>query len=116
VNPVAPTGASVGRGELIYRQSCLSCHGVTGRGDGPAGAGQRPPPADLRLHMVAGHTDGELYAWVTDGIPGTAMPGFGDRLSAEERWDVINYLRRLGDVSAVTGAPPATPAPTQGGG
>jgi copper transport protein len=110
VNPVAPTGASVGRGELIYRQSCLSCHGVTGRGDGPAGAGQRPPPADLRRHMVAGHTDGELYAWVSDGIPGTAMPGFGDRLSAEARWDVINYIRQLGDVSAVTGAPPATPA------
>jgi copper transport protein len=115
VNPVPATGASFSRGELVYRQSCLSCHGVAGRGDGPAGAGQRPPPADLGRHMVAGHTDGELYTWVTDGIPGTAMPGFGDRLSAEDRWDAINYIRRLGDVSAVTGAPLApargTPEP-----
>jgi copper transport protein len=106
VSPVPATGASLARGEVIYRQSCLACHGLTGRGDGPAAGTLRSRPADLRVHMVAGHTDPELYAWVSDGIAGTEMPGFSGRLDAEDRWHVVNYIRQLGDVSAVAGAPP----------
>jgi mono/diheme cytochrome c family protein len=41
------------------------------------------------------HADGQLFAWVSEGIPGTAMPGFRGRLTDEERWHVVNYLRLL---------------------
>ncbi len=34
-------------GEALYRRYCASCHGVTGRGDGPVGATLKTPPADL---------------------------------------------------------------------
>jgi hypothetical protein len=34
-------------GEVLYRLYCASCHGVTGRGDGPLAASLRKPPADL---------------------------------------------------------------------
>ena len=31
----------------LYQQQCASCHGTTGGGDGPAGAGMDPPPIDF---------------------------------------------------------------------
>jgi mono/diheme cytochrome c family protein len=34
-------------GAVLYRQYCASCHGVDGRGDGPAAAALSPPPTDL---------------------------------------------------------------------
>jgi hypothetical protein len=43
--------------------------------------------------MAAGHTDGELYNWLSKGVPGTAMPGFEGQLSETDRWHVINYIR-----------------------
>jgi mono/diheme cytochrome c family protein len=69
------------------------CHGSDGRGDGPLASTLRPRPADLRVHMAMGHTDGQLFDFVTDGLPGTAMSAFGQRLSEVERWHVINYIR-----------------------
>ena len=51
------------------------------------------PPADLRVHMAAGHTDTQLYDWITNGVPGTAMPAWKEQLTPEERWHLVNYLR-----------------------
>jgi putative copper resistance protein D len=50
--------------------------------------------------MAAGHTDGQLFYWVTSGVQGTAMPAFGNRLSDQERWDVINYIRTFANSSS----------------
>jgi mono/diheme cytochrome c family protein len=94
-NPVPSSPASLARGQQIYASSCLVCHGVEGRGDGPAGRALRPPPADLRVHMAAGHTDQQLFDWITNGVPGTAMPAWKEQLTPEERWHVINYIRSL---------------------
>ncbi len=93
-NPVAPTQASLARGEGVYRVECQACHGVSGAGDGPAAAKLDPRPADLRVHVTA-HTDGELFYWISEGFVGTAMPAFKDRLSEEDRWNVLNFLRTL---------------------
>jgi len=97
VNPIAATPESLARGQQLYTQSCMVCHGVTGRGDGPAGRTLRPPPADLRVHMAAGHTDAQLYDWITNGVPGTAMPAWKEQLTPEERWHLVNYLRTFAD-------------------
>ncbi|MBM2812654.1 MAG: Cytochrome c protein [Chloroflexi bacterium] len=93
-NPFPPTLQSVSRGAVIYAEECAVCHGETGRGDGPAGFGLNPRPADFRVHMAAGHTEGQLYDWVTNGVTGTAMPAWRDRISEEDRWNTINYLRQ----------------------
>ena len=45
--------------------------------------------------MAAGHTDGQLFYWVSYGVQDTAMPAFGNQLSEQERWDVINYIRQF---------------------
>jgi copper transport protein len=92
-NPFAPDTASVERGRVVYEQNCVSCHGATGRGDGPLAASLRPRPADFRVHMAAGHTDGELFTWLSKGVPGTAMPAFQDQIPEDDRWHVINFIR-----------------------
>ena len=92
-NPFAPDTASIARGQDIYQRQCASCHGLAGRGDGPLAATLRPRPADFRVHMAAGHTDGELFTWLSKGVPGTAMPPFESQLSETDRWHLVNYIR-----------------------
>jgi mono/diheme cytochrome c family protein len=94
-SPLAPSAASVAAGRAIYLERCLPCHGPRGRGDGPAGVTLDPRPADLLLH-VPQHTDGELFYFVSRGIPGSAMPAWRAALSETERWQVVQYLREIG--------------------
>jgi len=91
-NPVPATAASIARGQDLYAQNCVVCHGVNGRGDGPLAATLNPRPADLRVH-VSQHTEGQLWLWISDGFPGSAMPAFRASLSDEDRWHLVNYLR-----------------------
>ena len=57
---------------------------------------QRSPPPDLTGRHANAHTAGDLYWWLSYGVkPTSAMPGFSQSLSDEERWDLINYLRAL---------------------
>jgi putative copper resistance protein D len=87
---------SVASGEALYRAHCATCHGPGGRGDGPGGAGLPKPPADLTAAHAAQHTAGDMFWWLTHGIPPAGMPPFGAVLSEEERWDLINFIRTLG--------------------
>ena len=96
LRPTVPYQAlSIANGLRLYQENCEVCHGEAGYGDGPAAAGLRPRPADLTAKHAADHTAGDIFWWLTHGIKGTAMPGFRDRLSAEERWDLINFVRTL---------------------
>ena len=96
----SPTGfAATGivRGGVLFPGNCASCHGLTGRGDGPAGQGLPIPPADLTAAHLWMHSDGELIWWLSHGMAapegGLAMPGFADVLSEDDRWDLIDYIR-----------------------
>jgi putative copper resistance protein D len=88
--------AAIEQGGRLYHQHCAACHGATGQGDGPAGRGLPRRPADLRAAHVGAHTAGDLYWWITHGIPAGGMPGFSGQLSEEERWSLVNYVRALG--------------------
>ena len=90
-NPVPATPASIARGEELFQQNCTMCHGLSGRGDGPLARTLNPRPADLRVH-VSQHSEGQLWLWVSDGVPGTAMPAFRPTITDEDRWSIINYL------------------------
>lgn len=99
--------AMVTRGEAIYGSACLSCHGPGLRGDGPAGTGMQPPPADFLQPHTMVHSEADLIYWVRNGKQGTGMPAFGDTLSDQEMLDVLSYIeRRQRERTA-----PATPAP-----
>ncbi len=93
-NPVPASFESVAAGRRLYEVYCAVCHGPQGSGDGPASSSLARKPADLRVHVPM-HPDGLLYRWVTEGIPDSPMPAFRGRLTEEERWHVVNYLRIL---------------------
>jgi putative copper resistance protein D len=94
--PTVPyTAISISRGLAHYRTHCASCHGPGGLGDGPAGAALPRRPANLTAKHAADHTVGDLFWWLERGIPQSGMPGFGDRLGDEDRWDLVNFLRTL---------------------
>jgi len=83
----------------LFAANCASCHGDTGAGDGPLADSLPAPPANFTIH-VPFHPDGVLYAWITDGIRGTGMPGWSPQLSDQERWDLVNFLRANFDPAA----------------
>ncbi len=96
LRPAVPYSAlSVAKGAHLYEQHCAVCHGTNGYGDGTAAPQLSKKPADLTAKHTADHTAGDLFWWLMHGIKGSPMPGFADRLSGEERWDLINFLRAL---------------------
>jgi putative copper resistance protein D len=98
--PSVPYAASsIAHGEALFRDHCALCHGMSGRGDGPAAAGLLQRPADLTASHTSDHTAGDMYWWLTHGL-GLAMPGFGTVLSEDERWDLINFIRALSAAEA----------------
>jgi high-affinity iron transporter len=83
-------------GRTIYQQSCASCHGVGGLGDGPAGARLQPrPPAIGSAAQMHGVTPALTYRILSVGIAGTPMMGFANALTPEQRWNVVAYVNSL---------------------
>jgi high-affinity iron transporter len=81
------------RGAPLYAQHCSVCHGDAGAGDGPAGVGLTPPPANLRDTARLDHLS--LYAIYNTlglGVEGTDMPAFADQLDDRQRWDLATYI------------------------
>ncbi len=78
------------RGAPLYAQQCSVCHG---EGDGPAGSGMTPPPANLRdvarLDRLSLYG---IYNTLTLGVEGTDMPSFADQLDERQRWDLATYI------------------------
>jgi copper transport protein len=100
VNPAtASLGAldpvAVAKGQTLFVQNCASCHGAGARGDGPAAASLRRPPADLTTGHAIPHSDDDYLYWITNGIAGTDMPAFGGKLDEGSIRDVITYVRSL---------------------
>lgn len=90
---VAYLTVSIFEGKKHFERLCTACHGLGGLGDGPAAKGLPKQPANLSEPHTALHTAGDMYWWLEHGIQPSAMPGFADVLSDEDRWDVINFLR-----------------------
>ncbi|MBO3277490.1 cytochrome c/FTR1 family iron permease [Pseudomonas schmalbachii] len=84
------------RAAPIFAQQCAICHGDAGKGDGPAGIGLEPPPANLtdraRLDQLSLY---DLRNVVMLGVSGTDMPAFADQLDERQRWDMAAYIASL---------------------
>ena len=90
--PPPVTAESVAAGGELYRVHCADCHGLYGLGNGPASATLPVAPAVLVFH-VPQHNGPELYTFISNGFPALGMPVFGERLSREEIWQIVQYLR-----------------------
>ncbi|MCC6445732.1 MAG: cbb3-type cytochrome c oxidase subunit II [Armatimonadetes bacterium] len=92
----AMTKASIARGEKVYQDYCIGCHGPVGDGNGPAAPYLTPRPLNftlLKRHLVEGkYIGGILYYQIMNGITGSAMPYFKKDLESAKIWDVGNFI------------------------
>ncbi|MFQ5898198.1 MAG: c-type cytochrome [Candidatus Methylomirabilia bacterium] len=92
-NSVEATAESVAEGGKLYRIYCAPCHGPEGKGDGPVSPKFIPPPDITHPSIQQVRTDGYIHHVISSG--GAVMPAYGEALSPEERWHVVNYVRAL---------------------
>jgi mono/diheme cytochrome c family protein len=88
----------VAAGKALYegKGNCTLCHGISGKGDGPAAHMQVPhPPTDFtNCAFQKEREDGELYWIIKYGSSGTGMrPLIPSLLSEEDGWKVVAYVR-----------------------
>jgi mono/diheme cytochrome c family protein len=109
VSPTGYSAHSIAAGRTLFAEHCVSCHGPDGRGDGPAAKDLQPPPADLTAEHIYGHSDGDLFWWVANGM-GEAMPPFGAVLDETARWNLIDFIRANADARRLQTADEGTPS------
>jgi mono/diheme cytochrome c family protein len=94
-NPVPDTPEALRKGRALYERHCTVCHGLQGKGDGPAGAEARDltdPAVQQRL------TDGEIFWKIGKGREKEdemAMPAFARQIGAQDRWKLVRFVRSL---------------------
>ncbi len=93
------------RGKSYFQKFCIHCHGESGKGDGAATHYLTPLPRDLSSGIFKFHStknialplDRDLYRTIEKGIPGTAMPAWGEVLSTEAIQSLVQYLKTFSD-------------------
>ena len=95
-NPVEATDESIAAGRQVYGRFCRSCHGMRGDGRGMAApAGSRPANL-IDDQWDHGDTDAAMYKVIREGVPPKYdMDAWEGRITDDEIWHVINYLRDL---------------------
>lgn len=98
-NPLPVNSQNLLRGRQVFEERCIGCHGSQGDGNGPAGFYMAPPPADFTTaddQLHGSDTAPGAYYWrILRGIPGTAMENFGTRLSVDDIWKVVLFLKTI---------------------
>ncbi len=95
-NPVQATAQSIAAGKELYTKNCRSCHGADAKGDGPMKPKDSEPSDLTDAQWSRGSTDGEIFAVVRDGAgPQFVMRGYKSRMTEQEIWNLVNYLRSL---------------------
>jgi mono/diheme cytochrome c family protein len=93
-----PRASAADEGRQIYNINCASCHGETGRGDGPASAALDPKPQDLSTTVSSLGDDYLLWRISEGGMMEpfkSVMPAWKATLSEDQIWAVVAYLRTL---------------------
>ena len=94
-NPVKATEESATKGQAIFQQRCIICHGEDGKGTGALAASLDPKPANLTSEMTRSHSDGDLFYKISKGKG--AMPAW-EMTIPEERSNSLNLMMKTGTV------------------
>jgi S1-C subfamily serine protease/mono/diheme cytochrome c family protein len=97
VVPYPAESPDVESGRALYGVSCAPCHGAVGGGDGPASPGMAPRPSSFRAPQMAMLSPHQVYNAARLGIPGTAMPSYGEGVPARDLWDIAFHVMTLRD-------------------
>jgi mono/diheme cytochrome c family protein len=89
------------KGEGLYQQHCVRCHGKSGDGMGGDAKDLIVPPANFHSLKSRSKTDMELLMAIKQGVLFSPMHGWENRLSDQDMWDVLSYIRALAPFNAV---------------
>lgn len=94
---MTPNPELMARGKAIFAQTCATCHGPEGKGDGPGGTGLNPKPRNFT--QQAGWTNGyrieSIYKTLEEGVKGTGMVSY-NYLSKKDRMALVHVVQSLG--------------------
>ena len=91
VKPAPATAASLSQGNMLFDTNCAMCHGETSVERGRVGKKLVPPPPGLDRDMVKSLSDAAIFKAITLGFG--RMPPFKDKLTPEDRWSLVDFLR-----------------------
>ena len=95
-NPIASSEESVAAGRTIYGRFCRACHGQRADGRGMAAPPGSRPANLIDAEWDYGSSDAEIFKVLKEGIaPKYDMDAWEGRVSDDDMWNVINYLRDL---------------------
>jgi mono/diheme cytochrome c family protein len=108
--PPAATAALLERGRARYDIACAPCHSPVGDGDGMIVRRGFPRPPSYDEPRLRAAPDPHLYDVITHGYG--AMPAHADRVTPEDRWAIVAYVRalQLAQRAPVAALPPAVQA------
>jgi mono/diheme cytochrome c family protein len=86
--------ARIAQGALLYRAHCLQCHGAPGVAPERFAMGMMPAPASL-VGTAREWRPEQIYWAVSQGIKMSGMPAWEYRLSEQEIWAVVAFVRHL---------------------
>ncbi len=105
--PIPTTEESIALGAKLYNTSCSRCHG-------PEGQGKPIAPSLNVKSFLTETTDQAIQQIITLGVPGTAMPAWGDRMTEAEIQAIVGFLRQW-EATAPEVAQPLGPPSGVGG-
>lgn len=92
VQSVSLALADLAAAQQIYQANCVSCHGASGRGDGPAAGALKPSPVNFHVRQPSSR---RAWTALTDGIPGTSMPAWKNKLTQEQIKLLVPYVQQM---------------------
>src|SRR5262249_12226540 len=81
------------RGRQRYEIYCMPCHSPLGDGEGPVVQRGFPAPPSYHLQRLREAADRHFYDVITQGHG--VMPSYADRVTPEDRWAIVAYIRAL---------------------
>jgi mono/diheme cytochrome c family protein len=96
-NPVASSPESIAAGKALFQKNCRFCHGTDAKGDGPMAPEGTHPSNLTDDKWDRGSSDGEIFAVIRDGAgPKFDMKGFKSKMTEQDMWNIVIYLRSIG--------------------